>query len=140
MILLVEDNRPFRQALRDAVQTSFPGLQVREAGCLAEADWIVKDQAPQLVLLDLALPDGNGLEWARRIQAEAPDLTLVPCTNHDVLEYREAAQALGLTDFLVKQRLDWGRLHELLADADQSQGRPFAEAADLSSSLRGVSC
>lgn len=140
MVLIVEDNHPFRQALREAVEASFPGLRVREAATLAQADWALQDRTPSLVLLDLALPDGNGLDWARRTKAVHPSLPVVPCTQHDADEYRDAARAIGITDFFVKQRLDWGRLHDLLETVMHDQDLSSVGGYDLDSALRGVSC
>lgn len=117
MVLIIQDGRTFRRALREAVVSQFPDLDVREAGSLAEADGIVRSQAPSLVLMDVSLPDGNGLDWARRLRVEAPGTTVVPTLNHDLPEYREAARTSGLGDCLVAQRIDWIRLNHLLRQA-----------------------
>ena len=60
-ILIVEDNGLFRQALREDLQLSFPGLAVDEATNGVEALKRVKAFLPDLILMDIRLPGESGL-------------------------------------------------------------------------------
>jgi DNA-binding NarL/FixJ family response regulator len=70
-----------------------------------------------VVLLDLNLPDGNGLVLAEQIRAERPGTCVLVCTSHDLPEYREAATLRGATHFLSKGSLDWVELGDLVEAA-----------------------
>lgn len=66
-ILLVEDN-PFNRLLISELLE--PGYQVIEAPNLSEARRALSESVPDLVLLDMNLPDGNGLDLAREIRRD----------------------------------------------------------------------
>jgi CheY-like chemotaxis protein len=74
-ILLVEDDPLLRQAFRLLLEDA--GYDVREAGTAVQALSAVHDRLPELVLLDLGLPDRPGLEVARELMAR-PDTRHVP--------------------------------------------------------------
>ncbi len=70
-ILLVEDNETIRHAFAILLEDS--GYDVLQAGSGAEALEIATREHPDLVLMDLGLPDINGLEVTRRLKAEPRD-------------------------------------------------------------------
>lgn len=113
-VLIVEDNSIFRQVLRESLRACCDTLAVSEAASLAEARKVLWECTPDLVLLDLNLPDGNGLDLAAQIQRELPSVRVVVCTSHGISEYREAARRLGVAHFLCKQDLDWDEVHGLV--------------------------
>lgn len=57
---------------------------------------------PDLVLVDLAMPDMNGFETTQRIKAQADAPRVVILTMHDSPDYRRAAQAAGADNFMFK--------------------------------------
>jgi two-component system KDP operon response regulator KdpE len=75
-VLVVEDEVPMRRFLRSALTTH--GFRVLEAGSLREAEIAVTDAPPEAILLDLGLPDGDGLDLLRRIRewSSAPVIVL----------------------------------------------------------------
>lgn len=66
-ILLVEDEDAIRRFLRQALEGE--GCAVREAGTMAQGLDDVARHQPQLVILDLGLPDGDGVEFVRRLRS-----------------------------------------------------------------------
>ncbi len=114
-VLLVEDNagdaRLVREHLRDAdggqpfALDSFPTL--------AEAVGSLARSRPDIVLLDLSLPDSFGLETLARWQLTAPELPVIVLTGSDDEALAVAAVREGAQDYLVKGRIDG----ELLAQA-----------------------
>ncbi|HEY7497479.1 MAG TPA: hybrid sensor histidine kinase/response regulator [Vicinamibacterales bacterium] len=102
-ILMVDDSEGSRFArarlLRDA------GHTVVEAGLLRDADVLLREMRPELIVLDINLPDGNGLEYCRRIKQD-PDLGAVMVlqmsasyvTDHDQVRGLEAGADSYLTD------------------------------------------
>ena len=107
MLLVVEDNRLFRTTLREALNLRFPALEIQEAEDVVDALRHLRDSPPDLALLDINLPDGSGLDLAATILLDRPLLPVAICTSHDLPEYREAAERIGVRSFLVKQDLDW---------------------------------
>jgi len=106
-ILLVEDNpgdaRLIRETLRDA--ESFP-FELAVAGRLAEAEALMAGEAYGVVLLDLSLPDAQGLETVRRTLRAAPEVPIIVLTGLDDEALALAAVHAGAQDYLVKGRVD----------------------------------
>ena len=93
-LLIVEDDLFLREAFRMMLEDS--GYQVGEAGTAAEALTAVEDNKPNLILLDLGLPDRNGLELARQLKAETrtADIVIVALTGRvGTKEQRECIEA-----------------------------------------------
>lgn len=114
-VLIVEDNQVFREVLRDTLCCRFPSIRVLEAEDLAEGGARLTEGAPDVVFLDIGLPDGNGLDLAEVIARERPGTKVVVCTNHDIPEYREAAARRGATHFLAKEKVSWDEVGDLVA-------------------------
>ncbi|CAK6694978.1 response regulator transcription factor [Synechococcus sp. CBW1107] len=76
--LIVEDQVMFLQLLRSMLE-AIPGLEVRAtATCQAEAIALCRaDEPPELLILDLSLPDGDGLEVAHTLAEHRPDAKVV---------------------------------------------------------------
>lgn len=95
-ILLLEDDPAQRLLL--AAYLRLAGLPVLEAESLAQGRALAAARQPRLVLLDLNLPDGDGLELARELLQLAVPVVVVTCRPEDKL----AALELGADDFVVK--------------------------------------
>ncbi len=106
-ILLVEDNLEHVAFLRQLLSTpDLSHFHLETVGSLAEAlDWL-KTGSIDLILLDLTLPDSDGLETFLRVYEVAPDTALVVLSGtNDVALAIETVQ-LGAQDYLVKGRVD----------------------------------
>ena len=88
-ILIVEDDRALSQGIRLALDQA--GRQFIQCHTLREAEEALAARPPQLVILDLNLPDGNGLDLLRRLRAASP-LPVLILTANDL----EVDQVLGL--------------------------------------------
>lgn len=98
-ILTIDDEKPIRKFLRIGLEGE--GFIVTEAGDAAEGLNAVIKQKPDIVLLDLNLPDGNGLDVLKRIRefSEVPVIILsVKDKETDKIELLEA----GADDYLTK--------------------------------------
>jgi len=117
--LVVEDDPGSRDALVEVIERE--GFQVAAASTLAEARDRMASFQPELVLVDLQLPDGNGLELLERTldgsHADPPDVIVV--TGHSSVETAVDALRRGAVDYLVKP-LDIARLRTVLL---QTSGR-----------------
>ena len=94
-VAIVDDHRLVREGLSKVLGTA-PGIEiVGEAGCGADAVALVAACGPDVVLLDIALPDVDGLTVVERILATAPDTRVLMLSMHSESEYASAALARG---------------------------------------------
>jgi DNA-binding NarL/FixJ family response regulator len=104
-VLIVEDQAPMRATLRDFLTLSFSAWQVLEAADGVTAMRVFTEHRPPLVLMDVCLPDTNGIELARRIKAEAPETVVVVMSIQTGPHVAEQALAAGAAAFIGKDRL-----------------------------------
>ncbi len=100
--LIVEDSLAYRSSLAELLSERFPCLDIVEAGDGAEALTLLDLQLPQLVFMDIKLPDANGLDLTRAIKARHDGVVIAVLTAYDIPEYRDAALASGASYFLAK--------------------------------------
>jgi len=125
-ILIVEDNRSFREALSTSLQAHFPKLTLMKAARIQEARTKVQSMQPDLIFVDLRLPDGDGLDFTRSIRAAGNKSVLIVLTSHDLPEYREAAFNSGADHFMVKGSVEMNDIFAVVESilASRSGKRP----------------
>ena len=100
--LIVEDNATFRQMLKEILYSRFPTMAIEEepdgSGLFPKIDTF----DPCIVLMDIRLPGENGLELAKKIKRNYPDITVVILTSYDLPEYRQAALQSNADHFVTK--------------------------------------
>ena len=101
-ILIVDDNLFFRKLLRESLYSRFPSLSIYEAKNGKEALEQVLSFHPDLIFMDIQLPDMNGLEVTRLMKESNPEAAVVILTNYDLVEYREAAFQVKVDHFVSK--------------------------------------
>jgi len=100
--LVVDDHPAFRRALTSALRLVQDVEVAGEAGGgLAAADQ-AEALEPDLVLMDLSMPDLNGIEAMRRIHARQPGLPVVILTAHADAGIEREARHAGASGFLAK--------------------------------------
>jgi DNA-binding NarL/FixJ family response regulator len=104
-ILLVDDNAGFRGVVRRFLETEDDLTVVGEAGGGLKALSMVPELKPDVVLLDLAMPDLSGLEVIPHLRAIAPEVSIIVLTLLDSAGYCEAALVAGADDFVPKAEL-----------------------------------
>jgi len=100
--LLVENNISFRQALSDVLLSYFPLIGVDEAGDGVEALSKVEYQRPDLIFMDIQLPEENGLDITKKIKRVYADIVIVILSTNNLLEYRQQALHDGADYFISK--------------------------------------
>ncbi len=100
--LIVDDNTAFRQSLVEILHARFPLMAIDEAGDGKHAMEKVDGFHPDLVFMDIKLPDDNGLNLTRAIKADHAATAIVVITSYDIPEYREAALQSGANHFIAK--------------------------------------
>lgn len=78
------------------------GYNVKEASCLSEAREIIWTQRFDAIILDLNLPDGNGIEWISKIRESYPDMAVVVITGRADIPLAVDAMRRGADNFLTK--------------------------------------
>jgi len=76
-VLAVDDQRPFRDAAHRVVDATAGFAWAGEAGSGEEAVALVRERAPDIVIMDVRMPDMDGIEAARLVAAERPEVTVL---------------------------------------------------------------
>ncbi len=99
-VLVVDDNRLVRELF--VASLTERGARCRVAGSGAEGLARVAEEAPEVVVLDLALPDGDGVDFVPRFRALAAGLRIIGVSAHAGAADRTRALAAGMDEFIVK--------------------------------------
>ena len=102
-VLLADDHALMREGLR-ALLATVPDIEVvGEAGSGREAERQVLQLNPDVVLMDVAMPDLNGIEAARLIHARCPAVRIVILSMYATTEYMYRAFEAGASGYLLKE-------------------------------------
>src|SRR5213079_939207 len=99
-ILIIDDERPILITLEALLQRH--GYQIDTAPTASQGLKLLKSKSPSLVLLDLQLPDADGLEMLDRIKTELPDMQVIILTAHDSLHNAIESIKRGAYHFISK--------------------------------------
>ncbi|OFS23594.1 response regulator transcription factor [Corynebacterium sp. HMSC04H06] len=121
-ILVVDDEQPVRESLRRSL--SFNGYQVILAGDGVEAVETVHRESPDLMILDVMMPNMDGLEVCRLLRSEGWERPILMLTARDGVADRVAGLDAGADDYLPKPFA----LEELLARVRSLARRAAAES------------
>jgi len=100
-VLLVDDHAVVRTGARQLLE-SWGGFTVTEAATIAETLRLVTEAPPALVILDINLPDGSGLDLIPRLLALHPPLRLLIFTMHEEAGFAARAMTAGAHGFVTK--------------------------------------
>jgi len=126
LCLVVEDNPRQRQLLRATLDTA--GHRTIVAGNAIEALQTIRQTPPDVVLLDLGLPDTDGLELIPQLLAAAPLSRIVVITGQDVVSTAVGALRAGARHYLVKP---WDREELILIIARETRAVQTEQARAL---------
>src|SRR3954469_22207514 len=99
-VLVVDDDRTVRETLADFFDTV--GYAARTAATASEGRQAAAANAPDVVLLDLRLPDASGLTLLEALRADDPELGVIMLTGHADVPTAVRAMQQGALDFLEK--------------------------------------
>jgi two-component system, NtrC family, response regulator AtoC len=134
-ILVVDDEQLIRWSLEQNLKKQ--GYEVFTAGSGEEALRLVREESPELVLLDIQLPGINGLETLERIKEYDEEITVIMVTALGVLETAVKAMRLGAYDYInkpfnldelaivIKKALETGQLKREVAHLRSEQTRKY---------------
>lgn len=109
-ILLVDDFEPWRRAVCSILQQEKDLEVIFEGSDGLEAVQKSAELQPDLVLLDVGLPNLNGLEAARIIRQVSPGSKIIFLTMHDGQDLVQEALRIGASGFVVKSDAECGLL------------------------------
>ena len=126
-VLLIEDERQIRRFVRVALEEE--GCQVIEAGTMAEGLALAGAERPDLIVLDLGLPDGNGVDLIRDVRGWADTPIVILSARAQESDKIDALDAGG-DDYLTKP-FSVGELRARVRALLRRQGRNAAEATPV---------
>lgn len=101
-VMLVDDHAIVRQGVRAYLDTQVDLLVVAEAGSGAEALPLAEEQAPDVVLIDLVMPEMDGVEATRRLKQVSPRSQVIVLTSYHQDEHIFPAIRAGALSYLLK--------------------------------------
>lgn len=99
-VLLVDDEEEFVKTLSERIQMRKLGSNVALNG--EEALKLVKDEVPDVMVLDLKMPGIDGMEVLRRVKKAYPEVQVIILTGHGSEKDEKEARKLGAYDYLQK--------------------------------------
>jgi DNA-binding NarL/FixJ family response regulator len=105
-IILVDDHPIVRRGLRDILVDAFAGAAIHEVGSGREAVAMVHSHTWHVMVLDLSLPDGSGLDVLKRVRELRPRLPVLILSVHAADQFARRAVAAGASGYLTKDAAD----------------------------------
>jgi len=105
VILIVEDHDELRHSLQDWLRSFFRDCSVLQAKSGEEAVQKANAESPDIVLMDVMLPEMNGIEAASRIKDLVPDVQILMLSMYEDSAYQSDAAAAGATAYIPKRRM-----------------------------------
>ncbi len=101
-ILIVDDHALVRRGMSHVVRDSFRDADVVEAGTASEALEAMESSAVDIALVDVRMPDSDGLELLHDIKMRWPDVPVIMLTSFDHAHYVRRALAEGAAGYMLK--------------------------------------
>lgn len=138
-ILLVEDNPDEEVVVRRLLGKSSSPFDLTTVTRIRDCLRLIDGKLVDLVLLDLSLPDSNGLEGLHQLRAHAPEIPIIILTGLSDIETAEQAVRRGAQDYLVKGQLEGNLLSHAIQFANLRQAfRIELEELSLRDPLTGL--
>jgi DNA-binding NarL/FixJ family response regulator len=132
-VMLVDDHDLIRQGLRHAFERAEDFEVAGEASSVAEALALAAQAKPDVVIMDIRLPDGSGLEAVKRLRAANPQTGIVVLTMYAGDEHLFGALEAGASAFVPKD----APADDVVAAARHAAASPEAfAAADLAAAMK----
>ena len=102
-IVLAEDHSTVREGIKLLVNAQDDMEVVGEAGDGAAAIKTVREKKPDVLVMDISMPEMNGLKATRKLKAEFPDIKILTLTRHDDDSFLEQLITAGASGYVLKQ-------------------------------------
>ena len=114
-VLLVEDNDIFRKVFLESLIQRFPDNLYEEVKDGNEVHSKVSEFYPDIIFMDINLPNRNGLDLTLEIKKEYPGISIIIVSNYDFPEYRMKAEQIGADYFLSKSSITEESIAQLIS-------------------------
>ena len=101
--MIVDDHPLVRSGFRQLIESETDMSVCCEAATMKEALQLIKHCAPNLAIIDLSLPDGNGLDLIKRMHHQYPNIPILVSSMHDEDLFAERALRAGAKGYINKQ-------------------------------------
>jgi pilus assembly protein CpaE len=117
-VLVVDDQKPFRSAMKAVLRRSLQFELAGEAASGSEAIAMAQELSPALVLMDINMPEMNGIEATRRIVSAHPDVVVILCSTYEAADLPPDASTSGARAYINKEHLGAETLRRLWDERD----------------------
>jgi len=104
-ILIVDDSELLQERLKNALLKVAQNLFIAQAYSCQEAMELFKTFGPDSVILDIALPDGSGINLLQHFKEDRPTVNVIMLTNYPITEFKNRCMELGANQFFDKSNL-----------------------------------
>lgn len=122
-VLILDPSPIFRRTLKEVIRTSETHVDIREANNTDQAENILRNDPPDVVFFDIALPRDDGIAFIASIKGMLPESRVVVLTTHDSAEHEAASIEQGADYFLSKERSGGLRLIDVIRTTIRQNGR-----------------
>ena len=112
-IFLADDHALIRAGLKSLIQTQSGMEVVGEAGTGRETCERVKELLPDIVVMDITMPDMNGIQATEKIKRDCPDVKIIALSAHEDEAYFRQMLRLGASGYLLKRAIADELIHAL---------------------------
>ena len=112
-VLVVDDQAPFRMAVKAVLRRLATFELAAEASDGAEAIRLVDELHPELVLMDINMPQMSGIEATRRITAAHPEVVVFLCSTYEAADLPQDAATSGARAYVNKEQFGVATLQQL---------------------------
>lgn len=154
-VAIVDDHELVRRGLTDLIESDSELEVVAQAGSTFDGLQIIKKYLPDVAILDVRLPDGNGVELCREVQSQVPGVKVIMLTSYADDEALLGAILAGASGYVLKDikgEIFLKSIHKVAAGESildpnaaervkerlRKSGSPAADIADLSEQERKI--
>ena len=101
-IVIVDDHAIMRRGVAHVVEHRFPDAEVVESGSSSAALDAMREQVADVVLVDVRIPDLDGLDLLRAMKVGWPDVPVIMLSTHEYAPYLKRALSDGAAGYLLK--------------------------------------
>jgi DNA-binding NarL/FixJ family response regulator len=120
-VLIVDDQAPFRAAMKAVLKRTLEFELVGEAANGSEAVSLEEELNPALVLMDINMPEMNGIEATRTMVSRHPEVVVILCSTYDAGDLPSDVATSGARAYLNKEHLGADTLRRLWDGRDAQE-------------------
>lgn len=119
-VLIVDDAALVRDRLVVRLREQVFVRDIRQAATVAEAIQSVTRSTPDVAIIDVGLPDGNGIEILAALKARGSETCIIILTNYSLNALREKCLSLG-ADYFFDKSEEFDKVFEVLSDVKEKK-------------------